>query len=98
MYVVTVEFRIQPGHADAFLAAVIANARTSVEHEPGCRQFDVCTVPGQPDTVFLYEVYDDRAAFDAHLATPHFLSFDHLATAWVAAKSVRTLHRVVAAA
>ena len=31
--------------------------------------------PGQPD-VLLYEIYTDRAAFDAHLASPHFLAFD----------------------
>lgn len=25
--------------------------------------------------VFLYEIYDDEAAFKAHLQTPHFKSF-----------------------
>jgi autoinducer 2-degrading protein len=26
--------------------------------------------------VFLYEVYENRAAFDAHLTSAHFRSFD----------------------
>jgi quinol monooxygenase YgiN len=48
-----------------------ANATATREREPGCRQFDVCT-SADDGLVFLYEVYDDRAAFDAHLAAPHF--------------------------
>ena len=27
------------------------------------------------DTVVLYEIYDDDAAFAAHLRTPHFATF-----------------------
>ena len=45
-------------------AVVIANARASVEHEPGCSQFDVCVDPKDKSRIFLYEIYDDRAAFD----------------------------------
>ncbi|MGI9463684.1 MAG: putative quinol monooxygenase, partial [Aestuariivirgaceae bacterium] len=41
-----------------------------------CRRFDVCTDPDRPERVFLYEIYDDRAAFDAHLASDHFKAFD----------------------
>ena len=75
MYVVSVEFVVQPEHAAAFRREVIANARVSRDTEPGCRQFDVCAMPDDPATIFLYEVYADRAAFDAHLATSHFRSF-----------------------
>jgi len=42
MYVVTVEFVAKPERAEAFREAMVENARTSREHEPGCRQFDVC--------------------------------------------------------
>ena len=93
-YVVTVEFEIRTPHLGDFLAQARENARLSRELEPGCRQFDVCTDPARPSTVFLYERYGDRAAFEAHLASEHFLAFDAAVRGMIAAKSVRTLQRV----
>jgi (4S)-4-hydroxy-5-phosphonooxypentane-2,3-dione isomerase len=29
-----------------------------------------------PEECFLYEVYDDKSAFDTHLLMPHFKEFD----------------------
>ena len=72
-FVVIAEFRIRPGCMDAFLAAAQDDARHSVSDEPGCRQFDV--IQPDTDTVVFYEVYDSRAAFDAHLETPHLERF-----------------------
>ena len=94
MYVVTVSFQLKPAHRSDFLREMLQNARTSAEVEPGCRQFDVCVDPADDSQVFLYELYDDRAAFEAHLASPHFLAFDRLTAGWTAAKSVRTLVRL----
>ena len=94
MYVVTVEFVIGAGHAAEFLPAMLENARASREREPGCRQFDVCADPNDPHAIFLYEIYDDRAAFDAHLATAHFKAFDARVAPWVERKSVRIYARV----
>ena len=93
MYVVTVEFVVKAGHAAEFLPAMIENARASREREPGCRQFDVCTDPNDPHAIFLYELYDDRAAFDAHLATAHFKAFDAKVGPWVERKAVRIYTR-----
>ena len=94
MYVVTVEFEVMPGHEEAFRTRMVANARASRETEAGCRQFDVCAVPGQPQRIFLNELYVDRAAFDAHLAAPHFREFDSAVAGWVAGKTVRTYERL----
>lgn len=94
MYVVTVDFNIEPQHAAAFCREMVANARVSRDTEPGCRQFDVCALRDDPGTIFLYEVYTDRAAFDAHLATAHFRSFDAAVASWVARKTVRTFERI----
>ncbi len=93
MFVVTVLFEPIPEHAAEFRAAMIANARASREREPGCRQFDVCSEP-QRGTVFLYEVYDDRQAFDAHVASEHFRAFDAATRGWVASKTVAVYERV----
>lgn len=94
MYVVTVEFEAKPEQRDAFRKAMVVNARASREREPGCRQFDVTEDPGGSGLIFLYEVYDDRAAFDAHTASAHFLAFDALVGDWVARKVVRILQRI----
>ena len=75
MFVVTVDFTLDPAQRDAFLPLMLENAARSREDEPGCRQFDVCIDPARPDRVFLYELYDDAAAFDAHLAAPHVRAF-----------------------
>lgn len=32
--------------------------------------------PGRPNEIFLYELYTDRAAFEAHLASDQFVAFD----------------------
>lgn len=93
MYIVTVEFSVKPGQVAEFMPLMVENARASREAEPGCRQFDVCADPGAPHLVFLYEVYDDRAAFDAHLATEHFKSFDKRVGPMLAGKVVRTYLR-----
>ena len=91
-YVVTVVFRARPEHRDDFRKAMIENATASRTREPGCRQFDVCESPD--GTIFLYEIYDDEAAFKAHLATEHFRRFNSTTTPWVAEKLV-TIHQRV---
>lgn len=93
-FVVTVEFEVDPSQFGTFLPLMRENARRSRALEPGCRQFDVCTDPARPHAVFLYERYGDRAAFDAHLASRHFLDFDAAVRGMITAKSVRTLLRI----
>ena len=94
MYVVIVDFHLKPEHAASFHDAIRANARDSVADEPGCRQFDVCVDPNDDTKVFLYEIYDDHAAFEAHLRTAHFAVFDKSVEPWVASKSARKLTRM----
>ncbi len=90
MYVVTVEFDIEPAHRAEFLAAVKQQAHDSLTKEVACHYFDVCTIEnGDDEIVFLYELYDDRAAFDAHLASDHFLSFNAKVASWTRGKVVR---------
>jgi len=97
MFVVTVEFQVKPSRHAAFMLEMAANAIASVEHEPGCRQFDVCIAKDDPNKVFLYELYDDKAAFDLHLKAPHFLTFDATVKDWVERKIVNIWTRTVPA-
>lgn len=88
MYVITVDFTIHPEQLAVFMPLMRENARVSRETEPGCRRFDVCLDPARTEHVFLYELYDDRAAFDAHLAAAHFKDFDGAVKEMVASKAV----------
>lgn len=74
-FVVIAEFQVPAAAREEFLALCGYDSERSVADEPGCHQFDVVTIDDAPEVVTLYEVYDDRAAFDYHLTTPHFQKF-----------------------
>jgi len=94
MYVVHVDLWIKPGRMVEFLPRMIANAHNSVQLEPGCVQFDVCTLDANPDVIVLYEVYKSAADFQIHLTTEHFKTFDAGTADMIAEKSVRTGQRL----
>jgi quinol monooxygenase YgiN len=74
-YVISVDFRLNPGRLAEFVPLMKENARLSEANEPGCRRFDVLLPVDGGDRVRLYEIYDSEAAFDAHRRTPHYLAF-----------------------
>lgn len=85
---IIVDFRLKPGSRDAFRRLIDENAIASVRGEPGCRRFDVLEPAGTMDQIVLYEIYDDRAAFDAHRRTAHFAAFDGASATYVKSKSI----------
>jgi quinol monooxygenase YgiN len=87
-FVILVDFRLKPGAMADFRRLIDENARTSYLEEPGCRRFDVLEPAGEADHIVLYEIYDDRAAFEAHVKTRHFAHFNEASAALVAAKAV----------
>jgi quinol monooxygenase YgiN len=72
-YINAVELDIVPAEFEKFKAAILENAASVTE--PGCRQFDVLVEESNPHHVFLYEVYDNAAALEAHRATAHFKTY-----------------------
>jgi len=94
LFAVVVTLSLIPGVEAAFLDLMHKNARTSLWSEAGCHQFDVATDPDTPGEVFLYELYSDKAAFDAHLRTAHFIEFDTATAQMIAHKNVRTYSQV----
>lgn len=93
-FVVIAEFTAKDGAFDALARIAAADAAGSIT-EPGCRQFDVVRPDDRPGNVVLYEVYDDRAAFDAHQRTPHYATFKRdVADATVGAPVVRFCTRL----
>jgi quinol monooxygenase YgiN len=61
---------------DEFLLAMRKNARLSLRDEDGCQQFDICQDQQNLASIFLYEIYDDAAAFERHKAAPHYDEFN----------------------
>ena len=94
MYVIAVTFLATEADKGRFLERVRQQARDSLEREPGCHQFDVCVDPADARRVFLYELYDDEAAFQAHLASDHFKDFDRTTTGWFDDKQVQAWQRL----
>ncbi|MEO8858075.1 MAG: putative quinol monooxygenase [Burkholderiaceae bacterium] len=90
-FVVTVQFGIAPQHYASFMREMLTNARNSREREPGCIVFDVCEDPARPGDVFLYEIYQDAAAFEQHKREAHFLDFERVVAPWVTRKTVKIL-------
>lgn len=96
MFVVVVEFTVQPRQVEKFRARVREQAADSLRLESECHVFDVCIDPEREGRVLLYEVYTDRAAFDAHLRSAHFAAFDRDVAPWIREKKVTMLARLPA--
>ncbi len=90
MLVVIVFFEAKQAHVSDLGTALLAHARTTLEHETGCRQFDVSQDPLDPAGYFLYEVYDDEAAFKLHCDGARFAEVEARCTPWIAHKKVLT--------
>ena len=79
MFSLVVQMEVRPEHREEFLAGMAANAEAAVRDEPGCLRFDVSSVAADPNRFFLYELYADAAAFEAHKASPHFAQWRRIA-------------------
>lgn len=88
MIVLTVFFDVKPAHVDAFKTVILAHASASLLEEPGCRQFDVAQDPIEPSSFFLYEIYDDEAALEAHRATERIKDVEATTGPWVVSRKI----------
>ena len=89
MYIITVEYVINPGHMLTFMDAVLENAESSLHKEEGCVQFDVSQSHDNPTHFFLYEQFEDEIAFQQHVESEHYLAFSKKIQKAVVTKTVR---------
>ena len=75
MLSVSVTLRVQRGREQDFLDAMTGNQRGAAEDEPGCHRFDVARDTSDASVFYIYEVYEDDAAFTAHKESAHFLAW-----------------------
>lgn len=71
MLVVHVHVHVKPDCVDAFKAATVENARSSVQ-EPGIARFDVIQQEDNPTRFVLIEVYRTPEAPAQHKETAHY--------------------------
>lgn len=76
MFALVVRFNLQDEQsATAFDALVADTVQKITEHEPGTLVYATHTITDEPLARVFYEVYADRAAFDAHESQPHTRHF-----------------------
>jgi len=90
VYINAVDLDIAPDQMAKFIEAVKENGANSVK-EPGCREFNITVLASNPNHVFLYEVYDNAAALDAHRNTEHFKKFAATTANMVTGRNVRAM-------
>ena len=90
LYVNAVDLDIVPAERDKYLAAIKENGAAAIR-EPGCRQFDILVLASDPNHIFLYEVYENEAAFQAHRQTEHFKKYAALTANMVSKRNARQM-------
>ena len=76
MFGLSVRFTCRDAESAAGFDRLVAETVPEIRrHEPGTLVYAVHTVEGQPLERIFYELYRDRAAFDAHEEQPHTRRF-----------------------
>ena len=79
MYIIVAAIQIKEGFKERYVNGIIENASSAVKDEPGCLRFDVIQ---DANKIWVYEVYNDEAAFQAHTQAPHYLKFREASADW----------------
>ena len=90
MIYVAATFHIRPGSLEAFVAAayMLIDAARRV---PGCIYYDLHASVTDPDRLFCFEHWADRANLDIHLASPHTAAFGAAIAPLVTASKVEVI-------
>ena len=86
MHVLMVRVDIQQEHRDNFLEASIDVTGKTHQNEPGMLiRFDIIQDSSDPNRLFVYEVWRDEQAFNAHLQAPYYKRFGDTVKNWLVA-------------
>ena len=91
MIALIVTIQIKPEHKEAFMESMYGDARGSNNDESGCLRFDVLQDTEDPNRIFLYEIYQDEAALDAHRQAPHYTKWRETVKDWFDGEVVRNV-------
>lgn len=68
---------VNPEHIDEYNAYLKEGAETAMRLEPGVLMIYAVAEKDAPHKVTIVEIYADRAAYESHLKTAHFLKYKH---------------------
>jgi quinol monooxygenase YgiN len=66
---------IDPLHLEAYKAALKEEVEASIAREPGVLTLFAVSEKDRPTHFTILEIYASRAAYEAHIQTPHFLKY-----------------------
>ena len=69
-FAIVATFDVAEGRMDEFLPLLLAHRDRCLKDEPGTLRFDVLRPRNEENTVLLYELYEDDAAFQIHWNGP----------------------------
>jgi quinol monooxygenase YgiN len=93
-YINAVDIEVVPGQFEVYLAAIKEVGAATMKTEPGCSEFDITVSQKDPNHLFIFEVYDNAATFDAHLKSDHYKKYAATAKDIVAKREVHPLSSV----
>jgi quinol monooxygenase YgiN len=74
-YVQIAEIEVDPAQLDSYRAAATEQIEAAVRLEPGVLVLYSVSRKDDPAHVTVFEIYQDRQSYLAHLQTPHFLKY-----------------------
>jgi quinol monooxygenase YgiN len=69
------ELEIYPAQLESYKVLLREEIETSIRLEPGVLALYAVAVKGHPTQIRIFETYGSRAAYEAHVQTPHFLKY-----------------------
>lgn len=66
MYGTLMRIVVKNGKRSELLEYLRWDAQVAKDSEPGTLRFDIWEAEGEPNVVYLYEAYKDRAAYEDH--------------------------------
>lgn len=66
---------IDEGQLEAYKTALAEEIEASVRLEPGVLTLYAVSEKARPAYITILEIYADRAAYEKHIQTPHFLKY-----------------------
>ena len=69
------ELKIAPKHLEAYTRAVSKEIEISVRVEPGVLAIYSVAEKADPTSFRFFEIYSDEAAYQSHIASPHFREY-----------------------
>jgi quinol monooxygenase YgiN len=94
LYINAVDIDVVPGQIETYLAAIKEVGAATIRTEPGCSEFDITVSQKDPNRVFIFEVYDNAAAVDAHLKTDHYKKYAATVKDIIAKREVHPLSSI----